>query len=83
MKFNNSDWKFIVVWALVIAIMVPGVLHYSHYLSYSTEGGAGGQSALVEKILDNASLNRETIIIVVNESPYADWQTEPSPYRIS
>lgn len=70
MKLSKRDIGILIVWVLVIVAMIPTAIYYSNYLSYSNQQQAVGQSAVVQNIIANSTLNRDSLIVVVNESPY-------------
>ncbi|MEM3196277.1 MAG: MMPL family transporter [Metallosphaera sp.] len=57
---------WIVIWSVVLIGMIPGAMVYTHYLAYSNENNI---QTLADKLLANSSLDRQTIYVIVNESP--------------
>lgn len=71
MKLGKKDVVILVVWALIIFFSMPAAAIYSHYITYQSPQTLTGQSALVQKIISNTTLNNAMVVVVVNESPSA------------
>ncbi|TRM74734.1 hypothetical protein DJ531_09250 [Sulfolobus sp. A20-N-F6] len=67
--------KWIVLWVVLILLMIPAVMNYSHYITYSNEQNvpANSESAIVTNILNGTSYNNDTLIVVVQENPFSPY----------
>lgn len=67
----RKEIAVIIAWIVILVAMTPTAIYYSNYLSYSNQQQPVGQSAVVQSIISNTTLNKDLLIVVVNESPYS------------
>lgn len=68
---------WIIVWVILVLSMIPGAMNYSHYLTYTQKSST---HSLADEIISNTSLDRDTMFIVVNESPFATGMAKTALY---
>lgn len=60
----------VLVWVVALVAMVPAILDYSHFVSYSTASGstANTESSQAQAILSNLSPQNSTLVVVVGSN---------------
>jgi len=60
----------VLVWALALVAMVPAIMNYSHFVSYSTNSGStsDSESAKAQAILSSLSPQNSSLIVVVQSN---------------
>ena len=60
----------VLVWALALVAMVPAIMNYSHFVSYSTASGStsNSESAKAQAILSSLSPQNSSLIVVVQSN---------------
>ncbi len=73
-KFLIKNRKIIlVVWIIAFIASVPALMSYSGYISYNStsNSASNSESAIASQILSNVSSQNQSLIVLVQENPFA------------